>query len=55
MISRLYTYAIWVDESSVTVKFTLVEISLVDHAIWEGELANAFLPVMRLGALVLTA
>ena len=55
MISRLYTYAIWVDESSVTVEFTLVEISLVDHTIWEGKLAHSFLPVMCLGALVLTA
>ena len=50
-----FTYSIWIDESSITMEFALAEISLVDHTIWEGELAHTFLPVMRLGALVLTA
>ena len=53
--SKVSTYTIGVDESSFTVEFTLTEVTFVDNAIGESKLALAFLPVVRLRPLVLTA
>ena len=49
------TYTVGINKSSIAMEFALVEVSFIDHTIWEGKLALTFLPVMRLGALILAA
>ena len=44
----------WVDERSIAVEFTFVEVAFIDHAVWEDELSLAFLPVVSFRPLILT-
>ena len=46
------TYSIGVDESSLSVEFSLVEVALVDDSIGEGELALALLPAIDSGTII---
>ena len=49
------TYTIWINQCSVSVEFSLVEIALINDSIGECELAITFLPVMLFRALILAA
>jgi hypothetical protein len=48
----MLTYTVWIDQSAISVEFTLFEIALVSDTVWELEAALALLPVMIFGALV---
>ena len=38
------TYAIWIDESAVSMELSFVELTIIDDSIREGKSTGAFLP-----------
>ena len=43
-MEKVGTYAIWVDESALSMEFSLIKLAFVDDSIWKSEFALSLLP-----------